>query len=64
MLEDFQWKKIVLNRKLYKYFVRLICRFWFKVTFGDEVTKVQKYYVILVYVLQGKMEETERKSRN
>ena len=39
----------------------------FLVTFGDEVTKIQKYFVIFVYILQGKMgktEKTERKSRN
>ena len=37
------------------------------VTFGDEVTKIRKYYVIFVYILQGKIgktEKTERKSRN
>ena len=37
--------------------------FSFLVTFGNEVTKIQKYYVIFVYILQGKMEKTERKSR-
>ena len=38
------------------------------VTFGDEVTKIRKYYVIFVYILQGKMgkmeKNQERKSRN
>ena len=42
--------------------------FWFLVTFGKEVTKIQKYYVTFVYILQGKMGKTEktpeRKSRN
>ena len=34
--------------------------FWFLVTYGDEVTKIQKYYVIFVYILQGKMGKTEK----
>ena len=41
--------------------------FLFLVTFGDEIMKMQKYYVIFVYILQGKMgksEKTERNSRN
>ena len=41
--------------------------FWFLVTFGNEVMKIQKYYVSLVYILQGnmsKMEKKERKSHN
>ena len=41
--------------------------FWFLVTLGDEVIKIWKYYVIFVYILQGKMGKTEktgRKSRN
>ena len=42
-------------------FVHPIFRFWFLVTFGDEVTKIQKYYVIFVYILQGKMGKTEKK---
>ena len=33
------------------------------VTFGDEVTKIWKYYVIFVYILQGKMGKTEKKER-
>ena len=41
--------------------------FSFLVTLGDEVTKIQKYYVIFVYILQDKMgkteKETKRKSR-
>ena len=31
--------------------------FSFLVTFGDEGTKVRKYYVIFVYILQGKTEK-------
>ena len=27
--------------------------FFFLVTFGDEVMKIQKYYVTFVYILQG-----------
>ena len=30
------------------------------VIFGDEVTKIGKYYVIFVYILHGKMGETEK----
>jgi len=41
-------------------FVHPISRFWFLVTFGDEVTKIQKYYVMFVYILQGKMGKTEK----
>ena len=36
-------------------FFHSIFRFWFLVTFGDEVMKIRKYYVIFVYILQGKM---------
>ena len=46
-------------------FVQPIFRFGFLVTFGSEITKIRKYYVIFVYILQGKMgkmEKTERKS--
>ena len=32
--------------------------FW---SLGDEVMKIQKYYIIFVYILQGKMGKTERK---
>ena len=35
--------------------------FWFLVTFGDEVMKIRKYYVIFVYILKGKMGKTEKK---
>ena len=31
--------------------------FSFLVTFGEEGTKVRKYYVIFVYILQGKTEK-------
>ena len=41
-------------------FVHPTFRFWFFVTYDDEVTKIQKYYVILVYILQGKMGKTQK----
>ena len=41
-------------------FVHPIFGFWFWVTFGDKVMKIQKYYVIFVYILQGKMGKTEK----
>ena len=44
-------------------FVNPIFCFLFLVTFGDEVTKIQKYYVIFVYILQGKMGKTENKQK-
>ena len=40
-----------------------IFHFWFLVTFGDEDTKIQKYYVILVYILQEKMGKMEKKRK-
>ena len=49
----------------YLCFVDPLFRVWFLVTFDDEVTKIWKYYVIFVYILQGKMGKTEkRKSSN
>ena len=33
------------------------------VTFDDEVTKMQKYEVIFVYILQGKIGKTEKKQK-
>merc|ERR1712037_764876 len=44
-------------------FVHPIFRFWLLVVFGDQVTEVQKYYVIYVYILQGKMGKTEKKRK-
>ena len=38
-----------------------LSHFWFLVTFDDEVAKIQKYCVIFVYILQGKMGKTEIK---
>ena len=37
--------------------------FWFLVTFGQKVKKIQKYYVVFVYILQGKMGKTGKKTR-
>ena len=44
-------------------FVPPIFHFWFLVTFGDKVLKIRKYYVICVYVLQGKMGKTWRREK-
>ena len=45
-------------------FVHPIFRFWFLVTVGDEVTKIQKYYGIYVYILQGKTGKGENWKEN
>ena len=45
----------------HKCFVHSIFLFWFLVTFGDELTKIQKYHVIFVYIFLGKMGKTEKK---
>ena len=37
--------------------------FRFLVTFGNEVTKIREYYIIFVYILQGKMDKTEKKPK-
>ena len=42
-------------------FVHPKFRFWFLVTIGDDVTKMRKYYVIFVYIFQGKMEKNRKK---
>ena len=44
-------------------FVHPIFHFWFLITFGDKVMKIQTHYVIFVYILQGKMGKTEKKTR-
>ena len=41
-------------------FVHPIFRFWFLITFGDEVRKIQKYYVFFACILQGKMGKIDR----
>ena len=33
------------------------------VTFDDEVTKIRKYYLIFVYILQGKLGKMEKKRK-
>ena len=45
-------------------FIHPIFRLWFLITFWDKVTKIQKYYVIFVYILQGKMGKTEKTEKN
>ena len=37
--------------------------FLFLITFGDEVTKIWKYYLIFVYILQRKMVKTKKKRK-
>ena len=37
---------------------------FFLITFGDEVTKIQKYYAIFVYILQGRMGERKKWREN
>ena len=46
-----------------KCFVHPNFRFWFLVIFGNEVTKIQNYYIVFVYILQGKMGKTEKKEK-
>ena len=59
------WEKIKKIEKGFNFcFVHSIFRFWFLVTFGDEVTKIRKYYVIFVYILQGTMGKTEKRKEN
>ena len=44
-------------------FVHTIFHFWFLVTLGGEVTKIRKYYIIFVYILQGKVGKTEKSGK-
>jgi uncharacterized membrane protein YoaT (DUF817 family) len=53
----FEWKYFD------KCFVHPILCFGFLVTFGAEIKKIQKYYVIFVYILQGKMGKKEKKQK-
>ena len=46
-----------------KCFFRPIFHFWFLVTFDDKIMKIRKYYVIFVYILQGKMGKTEKSGK-
>jgi hypothetical protein len=41
-------------------FIHPIFRYLFLVTIGDKVSKKRKYYVVFVYILQGKMGKTEK----
>ena len=44
-------------------FFHPIFGFWFLVTFVNKVMKIPKYYVIFVFILQGKMAKTEKMER-
>ena len=37
--------------------------FWFLVTFADKVMKIQNYYAIFVYILQGNMDKREKNGK-
>ena len=54
---------LIYVRKPTLCFVHSIFRFWFLVTFGHEVMKMQKYYVIFVYILLGKMGKTGKNGK-
>ena len=43
--------------------IHLIFVFWFFVTFCDEIGKTWKYYVIFVYILQGKMGKMDKNGK-
>ena len=47
-----------VNQVHCEWFMFRSSHFWFLVTFDNEVMKIRKYYVIFVYILQGKMEKT------
>jgi len=49
------------NKFVYCFFFPIFC-FWCLDTFGDEVTKIRKHYVIFVYILQGKMEKKRKEN--
>ena len=53
-------KKKLYRKTFSNHFVHRIFRVWFLVTFGNKVKKIQKYYLIFVYILQGKMEKNEK----
>ena len=57
-----QFQRIFPQSDSHYCFVHSIFRLWFLVTFGNKVMKIQQYYKIFVYILQGKMGKTERKS--
>ena len=59
-----QQENSILNLLSFKYpditlFVSFHFSFFVFVSFGDEVMKIQKYYVIFVYILQGKTGKME-----
>ena len=45
-------------------YVHFIFHLWFLVTFGDKVMKIWKYYVIFVYILQGKLGKTKKRKES
>ena len=47
---------------IFCFFHPILC-FWFLVTFGEEVTKIQKHYAIFVYILKGKVGKTGKKQK-
>ena len=50
-----------ISHEIPKFLFQLFFSFHFSfLVFGDEVTKIRKYYVIFVYILQGKMGKTEK----
>ena len=56
---------ILIKRHLFALcFVHSIFLFWFLVTFGDEVTKIGKYYLIFVYSSQGKWTRWKKRKEN
>ena len=55
-----------INKIVFHYKSFLVFRsshFSFLVTFDDEVTKTRKFYVIFVYILQGKMGKTGKNQK-
>ena len=60
----FFWIDFLVTIPCYSHlcFVHPSFRFWFLVTFGNKDTKIQKYYIIFIYVLQDKQITNEKKS--
>ena len=53
----FYFSKILIKTKFVSFIPFFVFGFW---SLGNEVTKIQKYCVIFVYILQGKMSKTEK----
>ena len=58
---NFSWHYLWDNEKLCLMFRSSHFSLLFLVTFGDEVMNLQKYYIIFVYILQGKIGKTGKK---